>query len=110
MSTKSYTNFKENELHTMQAIVGDDHGGLKMVEDAVVPELDPDMVMVKNAAVALNPVDIKMLGKLAAPGAVAGHDFAGMVTRIGSEVWTASPITEGDRVCGAVQVCIFLAF
>lgn len=88
----------------MHAIVGDSNGGLKLVEDAPFPELEPDMVMVKNAAVALNPVDIKMLGKLAVAGAVAGHDFAGTVTQIGSNVWTAKPIKIGDRVCGAVQV------
>ncbi|KAK5132881.1 Trans-enoyl reductase fsl5 [Meristemomyces frigidus] len=87
----------------MQAIVGNDNGWLELIDDARVPELEPDMVLVKNAAVALNPVDIKMLGKLATKGAVAGHDFAGTVLDIGSSVWTAAPIKVGDRVCGAVQ-------
>lgn len=87
-----------------QAIVGSENGGLKLIEDAPLPELEPDMVMVRIVAVALNPVDIKMLGRLAVTNAVAGHDFAGIVEAIGSDVWTANPVAVGDRVCGAVQV------
>ena len=89
---------------TQQAIVGCEDGGLKLVKDAPVSQLEPDMFMAKNVADALNPVDIKMLGRLATPGAVAGHDFAGTVLGIGSDTWTAAPIELGDRVCGAVQV------
>lgn len=88
------------------AIVGSKDGDLQLTSESAVPQLEPDMVLVKNMAIALNPVDIKMLGRLSTPGAVAGHDFAGTVVAKGSDVWTAAPITIGDRVCGAVQVCL----
>lgn len=89
---------------TQQAIVGNDAGGLELCNSVPVPELEPDMVMVKTAAVALNPVDTKMQGRNATPGAVAGHDFAGTVVAIGRDAWTAAPIAVGDRVSGAVVV------
>jgi NADPH:quinone reductase-like Zn-dependent oxidoreductase len=90
--------------HTQLAIVGGEGGGLMLTDSAEVPELEEDMILVKNAAVALNPVDIKMIGPLATTGAVAGHDFAGTVVAVGSNIWTAAQIGIGDRVCGAVQV------
>jgi hypothetical protein len=41
--------------------------------DTEVPELEDDMVLVRNAAIAIaiNPVDAKMVGPLATEGAVA---------------------------------------
>jgi NADPH:quinone reductase-like Zn-dependent oxidoreductase len=60
------------------------------------------MLLVRNRAVALNPIDAKMVGNLARPGAVAGMDFAGEVLAVGAGVRTAVPIRVGDRVCGAV--------
>jgi NADPH:quinone reductase-like Zn-dependent oxidoreductase len=90
-----------------QAIVGREGGGLEFSENAQVPELEEDMVIVRNVAVAVNPVDTKMAAPhLVTAGAIAGHDFAGTVVAIGSKCWTAAPIGIGDRVCGAVQVSI----
>lgn len=89
---------------THLAIIGDDQGRLKVAEQVQVPDLEEDMVLVKTKAVALNPVDIKMSGPLASPGAVAGHDYAGVVVAVGSKVWTAAKVKVGDRVCGAVMV------
>jgi NADPH:quinone reductase-like Zn-dependent oxidoreductase len=87
------------------AIVGREGGGLEVNRSAAVPALEDDMVLVKNAAVAVNPVDTKMAAPhLVAPGTIAGHDFAGKVVAVGSNVWTAGPVAVGDRVCGAVQV------
>ncbi|KAE8154020.1 zinc-binding dehydrogenase family oxidoreductase [Aspergillus avenaceus] len=84
------------------AIIGSDDGNLKLSDDVDVPQLEDDMILVKNVAVALNPIDAKMVGKLATPGAIAGMDFAGQVVAIGPNVRTATPIQVGDRVCGAV--------
>jgi NADPH:quinone reductase-like Zn-dependent oxidoreductase len=87
------------------AIVGRHGGGLLVNREAAVPKLEEDMVLVKNVAVAVNPVDMKMSAPhLVVPGTIAGHDFAGEVVAIGQNVWTAAPIAVGDRVCGAVQV------
>ncbi len=91
--------------HKQRAIVGVEGGGLEVVDDADVPRLEDDMVLVRNEVIAVNPVDAKMSApKLVTPRAIAGHDFAGTVVAIGSKVWTAAPIKIGDRVCGAVQV------
>ena len=93
-----------------KAIVGREEGGLKLVDDAEVPQVEEDMVLVKNAAVAVNPVDNKMAAPhLVTAGAIAGHDFAGTVVAFGSRIWTAAPIKIGDRVCGAVQVSFNLS-
>ncbi|KAJ0297778.1 hypothetical protein COL5a_011933 [Colletotrichum fioriniae] len=84
------------------ALIGREDGNLGLGHHVKVPELGDDMILVKNMAVALNPIDVKMVGKLATPGAVAGMDFAGEVVSIGSKVQTSVPIQIGDRVCGAV--------
>lgn len=87
------------------AIVGREGGGLVLSDSLPLPELEDDMVLIKNVAVALNPVDTKMAAPhLVTPGAVAGHDCAGTVVAIGKNVWTAANIRIGDRVCAAVQV------
>lgn len=84
------------------AIVALDDGTLGLRDGIPIPSLEDDMILVKNAFVALNPIDTKMVGKLASAGAIAGMDFAGEVIRIGSNVQTAAPINPGDRICGAV--------
>lgn len=84
------------------AIIALSDGVLGLDHNVSVPALEDDMILVRNAAVALNPIDTKMVGKLATHGAVAGMDFAGEVIAIGPKVQTAVPIKVGDRVCGAV--------
>lgn len=84
------------------AIIALSDGSLGLHREVSIPDLEDDMILVRNAAVALNPIDTKMVGKLAAPGAIAGMDFAGEVIAVGPKVRTAVPIKPGDRVCGAV--------
>src|SRR5437764_8390500 len=93
----------ENLPSTQTAIVGLPGGELGISEDVRLPELENDMIIVKNVAVALNPVDTKMIGHLACEGAISGTDFAGTVVAVGSNVQTPKPIVAGDRICGAVQ-------
>ncbi|KAH7310211.1 putative zinc-binding dehydrogenase family oxidoreductase [Rhexocercosporidium sp. MPI-PUGE-AT-0058] len=88
---------------TQTAIVGLPGGDLGVSKNVGVPDLEEDMIMVKNVAIALNPVDTKMTGNLACAGAISGMDFAGEVVAMGSKVTTPVPIKLGDRVCGAVQ-------
>ena len=88
---------------TQTAIVGLPDGGLGISQDVQLPDLEEDMIIVKNIAIALNPVDTKMTGKLGSPGAIAGTDFAGIVVAMGANVQTPTPIAIGDRICGAVQ-------
>lgn len=85
------------------AIVGLENGELGISDEVPLPDLEPDMIIVKTVAVGVNPVDTKMTGPLGTPGAVAGMDFAGIVAAMGPNVQTAVPIAVGDRVCGAAQ-------
>ncbi|PWY71020.1 GroES-like protein [Aspergillus heteromorphus CBS 117.55] len=62
-----------------------------------VSKLEADEVLVRTAAVALNPSDHKLLDQSTTPGAIAGADFAGTVVRLGSP---DSHLHIGDRVLG----------
>ncbi|KAL8747962.1 MAG: hypothetical protein Q9190_000226 [Brigantiaea leucoxantha] len=88
---------------TQTAIIGLPDGSLGISNEVPLPVLEDDMILVRNAAMALNPVDTKMTGKLLTPGAIAGMDFAGTVVAVGSKVQAPKPVKVGDRVCGAVQ-------
>jgi NADPH:quinone reductase-like Zn-dependent oxidoreductase len=88
---------------TQTAIVGLHGEALGISRNVGLPELGEDMVMVKTVAVAVNPVDTKMTGDLASPGAIAGVDFSGTVVAIGSNAQTPTPVAIGDRLCGAVE-------
>lgn len=85
------------------AIVGLADGGLGISHDVSLPLLEDDMIMVKNEALALNPIDTKLTRKLCTANAVAGMDFSGTVVALGRNVKAAAAIKVGDRVCGAVQ-------
>ncbi|KAK1762854.1 hypothetical protein QBC33DRAFT_563455 [Phialemonium atrogriseum] len=51
------------------AIIGDDHGRLKLLDQIEIPDLEDDMVLVQTRAVAFSPVDVKMSCLLASAGA-----------------------------------------
>lgn len=78
-------------------------GELVVSEDVGVPDLEDDMVLVRNKAIGLNPVDVKMVGALATPGAIAGMDFSGEVLAIGAKARTPTQLKVNDRVFGAVM-------
>lgn len=83
------------------AIVATHNGSLTVSGDVSVPRLDPEMILVQNAAVSINPVDTKLEGPYSTPGAIAGCDFAGTVLAVGSRV--THNVQVGDRVCGAIM-------
>lgn len=85
------------------AIVGLENGEVGIASDVPLPELEDDAIMIQNVAVGLNPVDTKMVGNLATPGAVSGTDCCGVVIAIGSKAQPPVPIAVGCRVCSAVQ-------
>jgi NADPH:quinone reductase-like Zn-dependent oxidoreductase len=89
--------------HRHTAIVAAQDGRLVVAQDVPLPDLEDGMILVKNIAVGLNPVDTKMTGKLATPGAVSGTDFSGIVVAIGPKAEPPCTISVGDRVCGAVH-------
>lgn len=94
-----------SNLPTSQtAIVHDDNGKPILRQNAALPELQPGMLLVKTAAVALNPADYKMGLAFPSPGAVVGGDFAGHVVAMDAEAQASRPdLRVGDAVCGIVH-------
>lgn len=88
------------------AVVADGKGGLYVDNAAPVPSLPDDLIMIKTAAVALNPVDSKTRAPpFATPGCRCGTDWAGTVVAQGSGARTVhrEPLRPGDRVFGVVH-------
>lgn len=85
----------------MKAVLLKGFGGLEMLElaDLPVPEPGPGEVLVRNLAVAVNPVDAKICaaGRWAGvePPFVLGYDAAGVVAKVGPGV---KGLKEGDEV------------
>lgn len=85
------------------AIVAQGPGQLAIQENTALPALEHDMAIVKTAAVAINPADAKMLDYSAAPGAIHGYDFAGIVVALGEDALATGHLAIGDRVAGLVH-------
>lgn len=84
------------------AIIAQGPGQLSVQHNAPVPALASDMVMVKTAAVAINPVDVKALDYSAASGCIMGFDFAGTIVALGTDAVAQGRLAVGDRVAGVV--------
>lgn len=101
------TAMSADPLHALpkrqKAVVAQGAGQLAVVHDAPVPALQADMILVKVAAICLNPVDIKALDYSHAPGAIMGYDFAGTIVALGSDEEDSGYFAVGDRVAGVVQ-------
>ncbi|KAL2165579.1 hypothetical protein VTG60DRAFT_4281 [Thermothelomyces hinnuleus] len=89
---------------TQSALVGGNNDDIVLSRSAPVPQAaEEDQVSVEVKAVALNPVDTKMLGPFHTPGAVLGCEFAGVVTAAGPVARAEWGLREGDRVSGAIM-------
>lgn len=88
---------------THTAIVQHDGGVVKITPNLPVPLLEPGNMLVKTAAVALNPCDYKMPRRFPVPGTYDGCDFSGTVVALGSEVAEQQLFEIGDRVFAAVH-------
>ncbi|KAM3426203.1 hypothetical protein NHJ13734_009599 [Beauveria thailandica] len=87
---------------TQKAIVVQGPGVAKVVTDRPIPELRHDYILVKTAAVGLNPTDWKSVEfRVKEAGPVVGCDYAGIVEAVGPAVKKA--LKKGDRVCGVVH-------
>ncbi|KAL5355555.1 chaperonin 10-like protein [Aspergillus floccosus] len=91
-------------LPRMQTVIleGDDLR-LRIEENAPLPVLRADELLIQTMAVALNPCDYKMHERFPSPGAIDGCDFSGIVLAIGPGVPAELSFHVGDRVCGAVH-------
>ncbi|KAI1639214.1 GroES-like protein [Biscogniauxia mediterranea] len=88
---------------TRKAIVAEGPGKLVIKDDLPMPTLAPDTVIVKTAAVAINPSDAKFLDYSPAPGAVHGTDYAGTIVALGADATASRGLAVGDRVAGMVH-------
>ena len=85
---------------TQTAIIQHEAGVLQITPGLPIPELGPSQILVRTAAVDLNPCDFKMPLRFPTPGLWDGCDYSGTVVALGSDV---SSFRLGDRVFGAVQ-------
>lgn len=89
---------QDQEMPSREAFVGTSNGTLNLTEATLEP-LDAGFVRIRPKAVAINPTDYKHLTLKASVGAVAGCDFAGVVTEIGPGT---SGVEVGQTVAGGV--------
>lgn len=87
--------------HSHTAIVVNEVGKLAVRHDIPVPSIQAGVAMVKTAAVAINPVDGKMLEYSPQPGTTHGYDFSGSIVALGENV--PGHLKVGDRVAGTVH-------
>jgi aspyridone synthetase trans-acting enoyl reductase len=85
---------------TQKAVVAKSVGKYELISTHALPILGPKHLMVKVFAVALNPVNWKMIDASPPLGVVGGNDYSGVISSIGVDVSSAWKI--GDRVCGCV--------
>lgn len=88
---------------TRTAVVAESAGKLVIKHDLPMPPLAPDSVIVKTAAVAINPSDAKFLDYSPAPGAVHGTDYSGTIVALGADAQKLRDLSVGDRVAGMVH-------
>ena len=86
---------------TQKAIVIQSQGKAELVSDRPLPALRDGYILVKTVAVALNPTDWKHIDYLAAPGALSGCDYSGIIEAVGKGVEKAWK--KGDKICGFVH-------
>lgn len=82
----------------MKALKVTGPGQVAVSASAPVPQAGDGEVLVRVAAIALNPVDAKSVDLSPSPGATIGCDFAGEVVQVGHGV--QRDLHPGDRVFG----------
>jgi NADPH:quinone reductase-like Zn-dependent oxidoreductase len=85
---------------TQTAIVAGQSGEFEVSTSTPVPTLEPTEILIRTKAVALNPVDAKLVGDFVTPGCIFGFDCCGEVVAIGKDV-RRTDVQVGDRVCGS---------
>ena len=81
------------------AVIISQPGVATLVHDRPIPTLREDYILVRTAAVAVNPTDWKQIHSLVRePGPLVGCDYSGTVEAVGSKV--TKNLKKGDRVCG----------
>ncbi|KAF2107004.1 putative zinc-binding oxidoreductase ToxD [Lophiotrema nucula] len=84
-------------MATQRAIKIQRKGVAAVVDDALIPQLRPDDVLVETYCIGLNPTDWKTTQFFPSVGSTVGCDFAGIVRAVGEAV---TDLQVGDRVRG----------
>lgn len=101
-TTMAVGNYEIPKTHT--ALLQGEGGSLHIARGIMLPELGPGHILVKTAAVALNPCDFKTPAAFPNPGYYNGCDFAGTIVKLGSDnIRDGGPWKIGDRVFGAIH-------
>jgi (R,R)-butanediol dehydrogenase/meso-butanediol dehydrogenase/diacetyl reductase len=87
-----------------------DGGGVITVRDVPVPELGPDEVLVEVSHCGICGTDLHLvLGDIARPGTVLGHEWAGTVVECGALVDGWAPgepvVATPEPGCGTCRAC-----
>lgn len=82
------------------AVVAESAGIMTVKHDVPIPVLARDAVLIKTAAVAINPADAKMVDFSPTLGSIQGHDCAGTVVALGEDTKANGRFKIGDRVAG----------
>jgi len=87
-----------------------DGGGVISVREIPVPVPGPDDVLVEVSHCGICGTDLHLvLGDIAKPGSVLGHEWAGTVAECGERVegWTAGEavVATPEPACGACRAC-----
>ncbi|KAK0616903.1 chaperonin 10-like protein [Immersiella caudata] len=82
-------------MKAREALVALRTGRYSLVPNVPIPGIEPGEMLCKVRAVALNPVDWKVIDLSASPDAIGGYDFAGEVIEVSSCV---SRFKVGDRI------------
>lgn len=91
-------------ITTHSALIGGQNDDIILSTSAPMPPpIGEDQVAVAIKAIALNPVDSKMLGPFHTIGAVLGCEFSGTVTAAGPVAKSDWGLHEGDRVSGSIM-------
>lgn len=86
-----------------RAIIAGSNGQFEVAHEHPITPLSDDEILIKTAAVALNPVDTKLIGPFITPNSIFGFDCAGSVVAIGDKVDPKLRLSVGDRVCGSAR-------
>ncbi|KAI0206178.1 putative alcohol dehydrogenase [Astrocystis sublimbata] len=85
---------------TQTAVIAGQSGEFEISTCTPVPLLEPTEILIRTRAVALNPVDAKLVGDFVTPGCIFGFDCCGEVVAIGKDV-KRTDLQIGDRACGS---------
>lgn len=88
---------------TQSALIVQAKDRAQLRHDLAIPSPNPNQILIRTRAVALNPSDWMALELFSRAGAGMGFDFAGTVVELGSgthQLWEI-----GERVAGMVHGC-----